>query len=168
MSKTWDRLGQIAVLGGTLDVLLYGILSILYRHGALTAPGGASQRLISALSDVTHITKAVASGVPLLAVPLVLIGVGMLRERPWSGRAAMVWSCAALVLLCLQVFVEVRLVWPRIEALQLAEVQRGASERTLHAYGAVKYSTLRIALGRMIFPLLLLWQVGRRPIATNR
>lgn len=134
MSKTWDRLGQIAVGAGALDVMFSGIVPFIFAaRTANQNPSENSQRLAAAMADLSGITKSLGLGLPFLAALLIIVGVGLLRETPWARKLALIWAGLAIGYLAVMVAVNAALVWPRIDAAQQLAIQTGATENTIRA-----------------------------------
>ena len=159
----WDRLGQVALIAGALDVVMMGIVPALFAS-KLQADNASenAQRLSAALAEVVHITRPLGIAFPLMGALLVVVGVGLLRETKWARVAALLWSGAALLLLAAQLGANVALVWPRIDAAEAAARAQGATEQSLLGFSAVKSATVRVLLLRLPFPLVLLFLLGRK------
>ena len=156
-SKSWDRLAQVAVIAGVIDLIITGVAATIYKvKFANQVPGESSKQLVAAMSEIPGIARLFGVGIPLFAAALVVVGVGLLRETPWARRAALVWSLSAIGFLVASVAIDVTFVWPHIAVARQEEIQRGASEGALLGYNAVQFLTLRMALIRLPFPLILL------------
>lgn len=160
----WDRLGQVALIAGALDVVMMGIVPTLFASKMQVDNASENaQRLAAALAEVAHITRPLGFAFPLMGALLAVVGVGLLREARWARVAGLLWSVAALLVLAAQLGVNVGLVWPRIDAAEAAARAQGATEQALQGFSAVKSATVRVLLLRLPFPLILLFALKREP-----
>lgn len=166
LQKRLRTFGIVAIVAGALDLAVHALaflLSSVWQARYAAEPAVVEpQRLEAALAPVATLMKGVAALIPVMAVVLILVGVGLVRARPWAQRAAQAWSLAALVVLGASVGVHLALVKPRIIAAHDEAAKAGANENALRGYEAMEGAATRQAILRAPFPLALLLTLRRR------
>lgn len=162
MDKHWDRLGQIAVGAGLLDILITGVMRVVYGPSMQRTPiSESSRQFAEKLAEITSVNRPLYLLMPVFAVCLVVVGVALLRRLPWARTAALLWSSSALIFLALMLAVQVEFVWPAVDDAVRAAVAAGAKGSSLLGYQAVKQSLLKVLLIRLPLPIAMLWLLGR-------
>jgi hypothetical protein len=165
-------LGIVAIVAGALDLgihVLAFLLSSVWQARYAAEPSVVEpQRLEAALAPVAFWMKGVAALVPIAAAALVVVGIGLVRMRPWAIRAAQAWAIGALVVLAGSVVIHETMVRPRVAAARAEAAKAGANENALQGYDWMQGAARRQAIVRAPFPLALLLTLRRRHGESSR
>jgi hypothetical protein len=157
-------IGVIAIIAGALEVIMNVYARLVpqsFVAGTEAALLVESRRLEAALAPVDALNRNMSLLIPITGALLILVGVALLRGRPWAIRAAHVWSVLALAVLASSVTFHYVAVRPRILAAREEAVKAGASENALAGYDWKQGAATRIALLRALFPMALLLRLRR-------
>jgi hypothetical protein len=182
MRKTPKVLGTLSIVFGAL-VACWSPLSLLlgsFMKGMMAAVAkmpqpaggpdpslslGATEAILNAQRGFTIGSAIVMT---LMSVALIVIGVGLVKRRPWSRRAAISWSLVALVIVVAQSVTMIAWVQPMTMQVQRAYYEaHGAKVPFELPRAAAAGSGMLGALFNAAFPTVMLVLLGRRSAAAD-
>jgi hypothetical protein len=184
MRKTPVVMGVLAMVFGGIQILLTGVglVSAPYSKQMMGSMGKAFSGLprregdpdvgetFAQLGKLTEELKLYTylTGFAMLAFAITLIIVGYLlyKRRAQARPFAVAWAVAALVYLPVQLWVQVRIILPRTQAItaqMLKGMDSAASGMMESVAGWQSIGTVVLyVLFYTPFPILLLWLIGRQ------
>jgi hypothetical protein len=165
MPRTPLVLGTLAIVFAWLEIVYCALLllfAILGRSASFRA--GDLQRLAAQAAHASVAWFALVEPTPYLvmAIALLVIGVGLARGEPWSRRAATTWAWIALAVLAADVITVLGYVRPHMEAARAAfYASRGLPAPA--AAPSARALTAALTLSQTAFVLTLLLLLRRRP-----
>jgi hypothetical protein len=162
----------IARVLGVLGIV-FGLLVAVQQVSCIALYGVAQQLQGAAASDpavnrLLQVDMGLKGLVALLAVALVVIGVGLWRHREAARKALMVWSVLALVVVAGRTATEALVIQPETIKHQRALLARAGQDRGAETEAGLR-ATARVSIGLVPglwapFPIVALLLVSRRSV----
>jgi cytochrome c biogenesis factor len=152
-------LGGVSILTGALDAGVYGLTQLFSSTGR--APSGGSSAVTAGLLALERPMQLAAALLPVAAVALCIVGVGLLLGRSWAARASRLWAVGALLVLVAGVGIHLVAIRPRVLQLRAEAAAASEPQATLTQLDLVSNSAFRVAAIRLPLPVIFLL-LGRR------
>ena len=183
MRKTPVVMGVLSMIFGSIQVLMSGVglasapfskqmmgsmgkaFSGLPRREGDPDVGATFAQLGRLTEDLKLYTYLTGFAMLAFAVTLIIVGWMLYKRRAQARRFAVAWAAAALAYLPVQIWVQVKIILPKTQAVtkQMLEGMDSASAGVMQGIAGVQNigTVIFYLVFYTPFPILLLWLIGR-------